>query len=55
MKIEELATTEEKLGEVLIKMKEMESDLSSKNDLLISQVCFKFFIHYNSTNILCWN
>ena len=49
MKLEELAASEEKLGEALTKIKKMESDLSSKNDLLIAQVCFIYLFVFNKT------
>lgn len=38
MKINELTISEERLSNALIKIEELESDLSSKNDLLISKV-----------------
>lgn len=38
MKINELTISEENLSNALIKIEELESDLSSKNDLLISKV-----------------
>lgn len=47
MKINELTISDEKLNEALIKIEELEFDLSSKNDLLISKVNSIFCFYYS--------
>lgn len=46
MKINELTSSEEKLNKALIKIEELEFDLSSKNNLLTSKVNPIYFYLY---------
>lgn len=47
MKINELTISEEERNKALIKIEEMEFDLSSKNDLLMSKVNSIFCFYYS--------